>query len=287
MIVAFPAKSPAIRTAAAGNAAAHLAAAGGRMQCRNEYSDAAGSCQPPYRNWVDSSRRWLGQLLWPATCLLCGGTAAGDVDLCADCAADLPRNDRACVVCAAPLATIDIARVCGECLREPPPFCRSFVPYRYAYPLDHLVRGLKFRNELACGRVLGELFSRCVLACGESLPEAIVPVPLAPRRYRERGYNQASELALAIRGATGVAVRTDVAIRQRETAEQAGLDRKARRRNVTGAFATLAPLHARHVAILDDVVTTGSTVRELAAVLRQAGAQQIEVWAIARTEFTA
>jgi ComF family protein len=183
-----------------------------------------------------------------------------------------------------PLDTIDsTARVCGECLREQPPFGSSFVPYRYAYPLDHLVRGLKFRNELACGRVLGELFGRCVLASGEPLPEAIIPVPLAPRRYRERGYNQASELALAIRRVTGVPVRTDVVIRRRETAEQAGLDRNARRKNVRGAFAAVAALRARYVAILDDVVTTGSTVRELAAVVHEAGVEQVTVWAIART----
>jgi ComF family protein len=112
---------------------------------------------------------------------------------------------------------------------------------------------------------------------------------LVARRCRKpsfRGYNQASELALAIRRVTGVAVRTEVVIRQRETAEQAGLDRKARRKNVRGAFAAVAPLRARSVAILDDVVTTGSTVRELAAVLQQAGAEQVAVWAIARTEAT-
>jgi ComF family protein len=177
--------------------------------------------------------------------------------------------------------------MCGECLRDPPAFSAGFAPYRYAYPLDHLVRGLKFRGELACGRALGHIFSRLVRARGEPLPQTIVPVPLAPRRYRQRGYNQATELALAIRSVTGVTVTTDVAIRQRETAEQAGLDRGARRQNVKGAFATIAPLRARRVAILDDVVTTGSTVRELARVLRQAGAEQIVVWAIARTEFTA
>ena len=91
----------------------------------------------------------------------------------------------------------------------------------------------KVRNELACGRVRGQLFASCLLARGAPLPAAIVPVPLALRRYRQRGYNQASELALSIRRVTGVAVRSDIAIRQRETAEQAGLDRKARRRNVT------------------------------------------------------
>jgi ComF family protein len=125
-----------------------------------------------------------------------------------------------------------------------------------------------------------------LLARGKPLPEAIVPVPLALRRYRQRGYNQAIELALTIRHISGIPVRADVAIRQRETAEQAGLDRKARRRNVAGAFAAVAPLRVRHVAILDDVVTTGSTVRELAEVLQRAGAEQIEVWAIARTELS-
>jgi ComF family protein len=226
----------------------------------------------------------LEALLWPAACLLCGRSGAGDIDLCSDCFADLPRNDTACAVCAEPLPAGAAAHACGECLRDPPPFAGSFVPYRYAYPLDHLVRGLKFRNELACGRVLGELFSRSLLARGTPLPEVIVPVPLAPRRYRARGYNQAVEVALAIQRCTGVAVTTDVVVRQRETAEQAGLDRKARRKNVRGAFTAVAPLRARSVAILDDVVTTGSTARELAAVLLQAGAERIEVWAIARTQ---
>ena len=246
---------------------------------------AAHSCQPRLQQWVDSCWCALARALLPSNCVLCGGAGGDGIDLCTGCAADLPRNEPACVVCAEPLS--DGPRICGACLHNPPPFCRSFVPFRYAYPLDHLVRGLKFRNELACGRVLGQMFARSVLARAEALPEAIIPVPLARRRYVQRGYNQASELALEIRRATGVLVRSDVAIRRRETIEQAGLDRKARRRNVTGAFATITPLQARHVAILDDVVTTGSTVRELATVLRDAGAEQIEVWAIARTELTA
>lgn len=244
-------------------------------------------CQPRFQQWVDSSRRWLARAFWPARCILCGGAGEDDIDLCRDCAADLARNEPACSVCAEPLPGASGApRICGACLGDPPPFDSSFVPFRYAYPLDHLVQGLKFRNELACGRVLGELFARCLVARGAPLPEVIVPVPLALRRYRQRGYNQASELALSIRRITGAAVRSDIAVRQRETAEQAGLDRKARRRNVSGAFAIAAPLQARHVAILDDVVTTGSTVRELAKVLRCSGVERLEVWAIARTEFS-
>jgi len=248
---------------------------------------SAHFCQPSFRKWVDRSRRRLARALWPTSCILCGGAGGEDIDLCGDCAADLSRNEPACGVCAEPLSGANSEpRVCGTCRRDPPPFASSYVPFRYAYPLDHLVQGLKFRNELACGRVLGQLFAGGLLARGTPLPAAIIPVPLALRRYRQRGYNQASELALSIRRVTGVAVRSDIAIRQRETAEQAGLDRKARLRNVTGAFGAVAPLPARHVAILDDVVTTGSTVRELAEVLRRAGAEQIEVWAIARTEFS-
>ncbi|HET9446230.1 MAG TPA: ComF family protein [Steroidobacteraceae bacterium] len=243
---------------------------------------AARFCQPKLQSWVDRCRRALAHALYPCNCVLCGSRSDDEIDLCRGCAEDLPRNEPACIVCAEPLSAGP--QTCGACLRDPPPFCRSLVPFRYAYPLDHVVRGLKYRSELACGRVLGELFARAVISRGETLPEAIIPVPLARRRYVQRGYNQASELALAIRSITGVAVKSDVVIRQRETAEQAGLDRKARRRNVTGAFVPVKPLRARHVAILDDVVTTGSTVRELAAVLREAGAEQIEVWAIARTE---
>lgn len=256
------------------------------MSCAQQYSEPVGSCQLSIQRWVDRSRRWLAQALWPPNCILCGGAGDSGIDLCGDCAADLPRNEPACVVCAEPLPGVSAARVCGACLADPPPFCSSFVPFRYGYPLDHLVQGLKFRNELVCGRVLGELFARCLLARPEPLPEAIVPVPLAPRRYRQRGYNQASELALAVRRVTGVAVNSAVAVRRRETVEQAGLDRKARRRNVRDVFAVVTPLRARHVAILDDVVTTGSTVRELAQVLRRAGAEQIAVWAVARTQAT-
>lgn len=253
-----------------------------------QYSEAAGACQPLLRRLVDRSRCWVGQVLWPARCILCGGAGEVGIDLCRDCAADLPRNDPACTACAESLAAGGAEPlVCGECLRDPPPFEAAFVPFRYAYPLDHLVRGLKFRGELPCGRALGQLFSRCLLERGDPLPDAIVPVPLASRRYRQRGYNQAIELALAIRDVTAVALLTDVAIRQRETAEQAGLDRKKRRQNVSGAFAAIAPVRARRVAILDDVVTTGSTVRELARVLREAGAEQVVVWAIARTQVTA
>jgi ComF family protein len=190
----------------------------------------------------------------------------------------------ACAICAQPLAgTTTGALVCGRCLRRRPPFDSSYVPFRYTYPLDHLVHGLKYRRELACGRVLGDLLGGRILEDRrEAMPQLIIPVPLGLDRYRSRGYNQATELALRISRLLKVTMTTTLVERRRETVEQAQLDRKARRRNVRGAFALTRRLTARHVALIDDVVTTGSTVGEIARVLRRAGARRIEVWAVAR-----
>lgn len=248
-----------------------------------KYSQAGNGCQPRLRSAVDKLRAHASRLLWPATCVLCKQAGELARDLCQPCEADLPANSSACELCAEPLPSSAAALLCGACLRHPPPFAASYAPFRYAYPLDHLIRGLKFRGDLACGRVLGELFARRLLdERAGALPELIVPVPLAPRRYRERGYNQAAELALSMSRLTGVPISTDAVVRRRETLEQTALDRKDRRRNVRGAFAIAARMSARHVAILDDVITTGSTARELAKVLLRAGAVRVEAWAIAK-----
>lgn len=248
-----------------------------------EYAQAPQHCQPRVTRQVDRWRARFARLLWPSICLLCRCRGPFGLDLCPACEADLVPNGHACSICAEPLPVADEASICGVCVQHPPAFESSYVPFRYAYPIDHLVRGLKFRADLACGRVLGELFAARVLARATALPELIVPVPLAQQRYRQRGFNQAKELALPVRRVTRIPVRNDLVIRHRETAEQAALDLESRRKNVRRAFTMAAPLAARHVAILDDVVTSGSTVGEVAHVLRSAGAERVEVWAICRT----
>lgn len=144
-----------------------------------------------------------------------------------------------------------------------------------------MIQGLKYRRELYYGRILGQLLSWHV-AHRETRPQLVIPVPLATARYRERGFNQARELARPLCKSLGLHLRGDLVERQRDTREQAGLDRKERLKNTRDAFALLEPLPARHVAIIDDVVTTGSTVNEVAKLLRSAGAEWIEVWAVAR-----
>lgn len=219
--------------------------------------------------------------LWPHTCVLCLQRSETARDLCGACQRDLRPNLFACRVCALPLASAD--QLCGRCLRKPPLFHCSAVPFRYSYPLDHLVQSLKYGRHLECGRVLGELLADSIAAqtC-RTLPEMLIPVPLGPQRYRQRGFNQAVEIAAPVGRRLRIPLRTDVVVRRRDTREQTALERAERQKNLRRAFDLRLPLRVRHVAIVDDVVTTGSTVNELARTLRRGGAARIEVWAIAR-----
>lgn len=219
---------------------------------------------------------------WPARCALCGQSGQEDLDLCVGCEADFVVNDNVCEHCAEPLPReLSQPTLCGACLKDPPVFDACVAPYRYAFPVDRMIQRLKYGGDLAYGRILGHLLARH-LSRRDTRPELVIPVPLAPRRYRERGYNQARELALPVCASLGLLLRSDLMTRVRETHEQAGLDRAERGKNIIGAFTLAAPLRARHVAIVDDVVTTGSTANEIAKVLRNAGADWIEVWAVAR-----
>ncbi|MET0661228.1 MAG: ComF family protein [Steroidobacteraceae bacterium] len=241
------------------------------------------ACQLNWRNLVDSAGRTLQRMLWPPRCLLCGGAGQlPSVDICRDCEADLVPLDVACVHCAQPLLPVAATLTCGHCLRRPPSFDRSFCAFRYEAPLAELVRGFKYRRDTASGRLLAHLFCKRLQSREGSMPDCIVPVPLAQQRYHQRGFNQAIELGTQIERRIGVPMRTDVIVRVRETSEQAGLKPGQRRRNVRRAFEAVKPLQAARVAVLDDVMTTGSTVNEVARVLRTAGALEIEVWAIAR-----
>lgn len=234
----------------------------------------------PARRLAGAAASWL----WPSQCALCRQSGQENLDLCADCEADLPLNDTACEHCAEPLpANHSNVALCGRCLQQSPAFDACFAPFRYAYPVDRMIQGLKYRHELVYGRVLGQVLARH-LSRRETRPELVIPVPLGMARYRERGFNQARELALPVCKAFGLTLNSQLIARRRETSEQAALDRKERLTNTQHAFVLTAPLTARHVAIVDDVVTTGSTVNEISKVLRAAGAEWIEVWAVARAE---
>ncbi|WP_440279992.1 ComF family protein [Frateuria sp.] len=217
--------------------------------------------------------------LLPWRCLLCGDAGGDGLDLCHACAAELPRNTSCCARCALPLPSA--VAMCGRCQRKPPPWDAAWAPFRYGWPLDRLEARYKFGRDLAAGRTLARLW-QCA-APPVARPALILPVPLHRSRLRQRGYNQSLELARPLGRALGVPVRHDGLLRARFTEAQTELDAAARRRNVRGAFALCEGLALpAHVALLDDVMTTGATLAECARVLKRAGVARVDVWALAR-----
>ena len=235
---------------------------------------------------VDGIWARLERVVLPPHCLLCGDDGDNGRDLCRACAQSVVRNPICCPRCALPLQVP--APACGECLQRQPPFEAAFAPYLYAHPLDLLMTRLKFGRSLAAGRVLSELWSEAITVMAPALPTLFVPVPLHASRLRERGYNQAFELLRPLVRSLQIPLAESLLERTRATPAQANLDAGARRRNLRGAFEFHAPAlqgmapAAVHVALVDDVMTTGATLRECARVLQRAGIGRIDAWALAR-----
>jgi len=222
--------------------------------------------------------------IFPPTCILCGAPGQYGLDLCVGCLNDLPHNLHHCPRCAIPLpADHPPGTVCGQCQRRPPPYSACHAAFLYEAPIPALVAGAKFRGRLNTARLLGICLARSLFMRGAEMPECIVPVPLHPKRMRGRGYNQAAEIARAAAQELGVPVDANCCIRTGSLRPQEGLDKVERRRNVRGAFVAPHRLTTRHVAMLDDVVTTGSTAAEVARVLLKAGAERVDLWAVSRT----
>jgi ComF family protein len=221
----------------------------------------------------------LGQFFMPPRCLLCGSAGHDGIELCAGCAASLAPNTYHCRGCALPLART--AELCSECTKGPRPWRSVWVPFRYAWPLDLLETRFKFGGNLVAGKVL----ARRWIAAGPppALPDLIVPVPLHAARLRERGFNQSLELARPLARHLGVALQPRLLERTRLTEAQSELDAEERARNVRGAFVVRGMQAPRHVAVVDDVMTTGATLGACTLALLEAGVERVDVWALART----
>ncbi|MFN9732203.1 MAG: ComF family protein [Pseudomonadota bacterium] len=220
----------------------------------------------------------LSRLLLAPTCVLCGARGADGGDLCAGCASDLPHNSIACPRCALPLAAP--APACAHCLRRPPPQAATLAALRYEGAARHLLPRYKFGADLAIGRVLADLL--LAVAADAPRPELVAPVPLHAARLRQRGFDQAWELARAVAGRRDQPARPAALRRVRATLAPTGLDAVARRRNLRQAFAIAGDVAGRRVALVDDVMTTGATVEAAVRALRRAGANRVDVWVVAR-----
>ena len=205
--------------------------------------------------------------------------------LCVPCRRDLPANHRHCRCCALPLAFAGNETLCGQCLQALPPFTRVIAPWRYRFPIDSMIQRYKYNGQRAFARPLIHDFANYLMdimeTAPEQRPELLVASPMHPSRRRKRGFNQAADIAEQLSKRTGIPWSTDLVIRNRRTRPQRGLNREERLANLRGIYqVTRKPTT---VAIIDDVVTTGATARSLSEALLEAGAVEVQIWALART----
>lgn len=206
--------------------------------------------------------------------------------ICIACEAELPWLGGHCRICAVPLPGSGL--ICGACQHKPPAFSRVEAPWRYAFPVDNLITRFKHQGQWPHGRLLAELLAEHIRhAYDEGLPRphGLLPVPLARRRQRQRGFNQAQMLADWLGQRLQLPVHGDWLLRRLDTPAQQGLDATTRKRNLRQAFALGQPGMPRglHLALVDDVLTTGATANSLARLLLRAGAIRVDVYCLART----
>ena len=224
-------------------------------------------------------KQWLDWSL-PQHCLLCNDPTAGPA-LCCHCQNDLPYLTQRCDRCALPLPE---AGRCGYCQAHPPGFQSCICPLLYQQPVVSLVTALKFRRRLEAAAVLANLMAQSAhstLANNQG-PELLIPVPLHPQRLQQRGYNQALLLAQPLSRTLNIPLDNRLCRRVLHHPPQLGLNRKQRQHNLRHAFEVVDRPSADHVAIIDDVLTTGSTADALATALQRAGVKRVDIWVAAR-----
>lgn len=214
-------------------------------------------------------------------CILCGLHPAASTQICNACLDDLPRIGNACLRCANPLITGKQSQViCPTCQKKLPPFTQVIAPFEYRFPIDQLIQLAKFNGQAHYLNPLAELLSEHLL--DKPMPELIIPVPLHRKRLQERQYNQAALLAKRVAHNLRIPFSNRLLIKATNTPHQAELDRKARSKNLRNSFHCVGSPPAS-VAVVDDVMTTGTTAAEISKVLKAAGCQQVYIWIIART----
>ena len=229
-------------------------------------------------------RDWLNRFLYgllPGKCILCTNPTDRYLDLCKDCENDLPRTDNPCWQCA--LTVPKGQEICGRCLTAPPPFSHCFAAFEYAAPVDILINQFKNQQNIIVGKVMAKVLARNYLEQHILIPDLWLPVPLHKHRLKSRGFNQASEIAEVLSDATGTPINSRTCRRIHDTNDQKSKTAKQRALNMKNAFVVDEYLNGQTIGIVDDVVTTMSTVAELSRLLLAHGAGEVQVVCLART----
>jgi ComF family protein len=222
----------------------------------------------------------------PYTCILCGSPSQISLDICLPCLEELPILPQSCPRCANTLPSK--TDLCKNCQANPPPFDKTHALFSYEPPISKLLLDLKFQNTLLNAKILGELMAISIKTEWYEhgpLPNLILPVPLHTHRLKQRGFNQAVELAKPIAKRLNLPLSLDACIRSKHTLPQATLKAEDRTQNIQQAFKVEQNITGLHIAIVDDVITTGQTVTELTNVLKSAGAYRVDVWCCAKALF--
>lgn len=254
----------------------------GRNRKKRDFFFRASPCHRQVRTFflsldrIDDYTEDVNPMRTRGTCVFCSAKA-GD-SWCDGCLQDLLPVIHRCPICA---KANDSGHVCGQCLKKRPGFFRVLALFEYQFPVDRLIKSFKFNKQPALSVVFAKHFVNR-LDKTDATPKLLLPVPLFKGRQRSRGYNQSLEFAKHLGKETGIAVDSTSCIRIKNCVPQSSLPRNQRKTNVAGAFALKTNTLPDHVAIVDDVMTTGATVSEITRLLKTAGCRTVEVWTVAR-----
>ena len=229
-------------------------------------------------NWLNS----IQDTIFPPTCIFCGNQGFNSQDICPACFDELPKNTTCCYRCATPFQTsFDLPQLCGKCLKTPPAFDKTTAPFHYQHTIRYLITQLKFNHQYKNARLLGYLLAQH-LQTTDKMPELIIPIPLHQQRFQQRSFNQSLEIAQTVSKHLHIPINHNSCLRHKNTSQQMTLTAKQRQKNIKNAFKIIKPINAQYIAILDDVMTTGSTVNEFAKTLKKSGIKQVDIWVCSR-----
>ncbi len=224
-------------------------------------------------------------------CVLCNDFVSREISLCHACESDLLKINSACLQCAIPMLQTEdsMAQVCGECLSQKAYIDYAFSLYHYVSPMADLITQMKFANKLSHASILDHLVAKQFSKHFKSLekPQVLLPIPLHPRRLAKRGFNQSLEISRSLSNTQNIPIALDLVDRIKNTSSQTDLNKKSRHKNVKDCFKLLQKINYSHIVIVDDVVTTGATTKEMAKLLKKAGVDKVGVLSLARADIPA